>query len=754
MNYNINATILKHWYQYGCERKLLYSADKIEEKIPMCVVPETFSAEIKHPGTIFEEEVVAQLSQNNLVYQPKDNSKELTSTQWNHFVRKIDGKPTAFACQVLVYGESIATILQLPPNISLRRGYIDLIRRTDVGDQIELTIIDIKYSPISTHFHRIQVAYYARILSLELQQLHAEKQLIKPVTISTYGEIWIPSEDPTEKWIIEKFDIQPYENELDYFFQHEITRLSQIDIRPTDNSHFHLYYKCEQCKYHLHCLQSIQTEKPEDMDLSAIFGLTQYSKRKLIEKNIRSVGDMSTLPSNHFENETLWKLHTAGETFIARAKALVEAKTIFINGSRTIMMSPVVDIPIILCVDRSPTHGHIVSIGISIKTIDGTVNTHIQTISQQKEERLILEQMLSIIQEQLIAVNLWNETHAEDKKICTIFTYEQSELQNLKESMKTYIVDTKFQQNFSLLLRIITPDGLIPDPQYHKFTTNMVSTLRSTVEHLYAIPAKVTYDLARVSQTLEQTTDFTGAYYPTPEFEHPFSSQLSMDQVAAIRNNTAKIEDIHQDVTARLAACLNLIDWLITENNRHPTPFLCAQLDPFTIYPEEHTMHIGDIKGLYAQTKLGTNISIREHLHTLSLPLHKRIQLGQTWGYLTLIQAPKLQEKEYLLQLETSQPKPSDIDISSFNTFLHPEDATILLQNSKHNTYKCTIIDIQFSTNNTTYLTVKLTGAVYKRLQSQLIVGSSWTIDMGMNPINDSRMQTFLDFLQNHSYNL
>ena len=73
MQYKINATIIKHWYQYGCERKLLYSADKIESKTQIETVPDNYPDSSQHPGTIFEEEVVEILSQSNHVYKPKPN---------------------------------------------------------------------------------------------------------------------------------------------------------------------------------------------------------------------------------------------------------------------------------------------------------------------------------------------------------------------------------------------------------------------------------------------------------------------------------------------------------------------------------------------------------------------------------------------------------------------------------------------------------------------------------------------------------
>ena len=750
MQYKINATIIKHWYQYGCERKLLYSADKIEKNTQIETVPDNYADSSQHPGTIFEKEVVEILSQSTHVYKPKPNRQDLTSTQWNHFVRNIDGNDTAYAWQPVVYGSSIANLIQLPPNVSLSKGFIDLVRREDKGDHLLLTIIDAKYSPISTHFHKVQVAYYARILGLELEALNEKKAFPKPVQINSVGEIWIPSEEDGVKWSEEVFTLQPYQNELDYFFQHEIRRLSQVQVRPEDQSHFHLYYKCEQCKYHPHCLKSIQKENPEEMDLSAIFGLTQYTKRKLKERGFHTVGDLSTLESDHFEHETLWKLQGAGEHFITRAKALVAKTPIFKEGTRTINMPPTVDCPVILSVDRSANHGFLVSIGLHLKQLDGTVKEEQFTISTKDAERAVLEECLEMIQTLLQDLHDWNsdKTNKDDLKTCQIFTYEASEMRNLKESIATYIDDPDFADTYKLILRILTPEGLIPDPSYNQLNQSLITTLRSTFEQLYAIPSTVTYDLARLSQALETTTSFSGAYIPAEDFAHPFSSQLSMDQVENIIHNRADIDAIKQDLQSRVHTTHLLIEWLMEQSKAATSPFLCLNNTPFIIQEDIHTMNIGGLDGLRSQTVLGTNLSIKGHMHALSKPLEQRVKDGHTWGHLKLVSEPEPNEKKFLLYFETAQTEKCSLGRGAFNLFLHQDNESILLNKRQQGLHKCDIVDIKSNTGNSTYLTIQINNAVYKRLKDNLLVDSTWVIDAGINSINDYRVQTFLASLQ------
>ena len=51
-------------------------------------------------------------------------------------------------------------------------------------------------------------------------------------------------------------------------------------------------------------------------------------------------------------------------------------------------------------------------------------------------------------------------------------------------------------------------------------------------------------------------------------------------------------------------------------------------------------MNIGGLDGLRSQTVLGTNLSIKGHMHALSKPLEQRIKDGHTWGHLKLVVNP------------------------------------------------------------------------------------------------------------------
>ena len=177
---------------------------------------------------------------------------------------------------------------------------IDLVRRFEQDGTVYLQIIDIKNAPVATHFHRIQVAYYSMVLEHQLKQLFNNKLIEHPVEIFPFGAIWKTTEDSDKLYEIEEFNLATYRRQLEYFFHNELPELSSVSLHPQDKSDFHLYYKCEQCKYQSHCNKSVQTESASELDLSAIYGITQYSKATLLDLGFSTVGDFASLAIEHF----------------------------------------------------------------------------------------------------------------------------------------------------------------------------------------------------------------------------------------------------------------------------------------------------------------------------------------------------------------------------------------------------------------------------------------------------------------------
>ena len=296
MPYKINATIIKEWFQYSCDRKFLYSASKIEKHrpIPLRKNPNPPS---NHAGNIYEQEVVKALQEEFPMtdLDPKTIDQKKYRLLWHRFLNCFDQSPVAYSTQVRVEGLHLAAYYQLPKNVQFNHGYIDLLKRFEQDGQTYLQIIDVKNSPVATHFHRIQVAYYALLLQQQLQILKTNNEITTPLKIHPVGAIWKTSEDPNKLWESEEFNLRTYQRELKHFIDNDLDRLSQVSIHPQDNSKFHLYYKCEQCKYQPHCHQNVEKPQIKDLDLSAIYGLTQYSKQKLQEKGFTTIGQVEQL---------------------------------------------------------------------------------------------------------------------------------------------------------------------------------------------------------------------------------------------------------------------------------------------------------------------------------------------------------------------------------------------------------------------------------------------------------------------------
>ena len=60
-------------------------------------------------------------------------------------------------------------------------------------------------------------------------------------------------------------------------------RLATLPVTPErDDTNFHLYFKCEQCRYLPHCSKAVAADRPPaEWDVSAVVGLSRQGKAAL-----------------------------------------------------------------------------------------------------------------------------------------------------------------------------------------------------------------------------------------------------------------------------------------------------------------------------------------------------------------------------------------------------------------------------------------------------------------------------------------
>jgi hypothetical protein len=244
-----SATTVKEWFQYRCERKAVYGSMVPEQRAAIPIVESVPTSLMAEEGQQFELLIAAGLRED--VLRPLNDRDSLTAEQTRAFLQ---GRcKEKFAYQVrLEELPSLRAQLRLPESVALGAGKLDLLRR-DVAEDgaVSFTVIDVKGTQVATLFHKAQVAYYAIALDAWLREYRIDAR------VNSRGEIWRREAGVSEmsaRYESDVFALSSYENLVLDFFHHHVPRLATKEVSAErDTAAFHIYFKCEQCKYLAHC---------------------------------------------------------------------------------------------------------------------------------------------------------------------------------------------------------------------------------------------------------------------------------------------------------------------------------------------------------------------------------------------------------------------------------------------------------------------------------------------------------------------
>ena len=73
------------------------------------------------------------------------------------------------------------------------------------------------------------------------------------------------------------------------------------------------------------------------------------------------------------------------------------------------------------------------------------------------------------------------------------------------------------------------PDNFMPEPEFKGVNHLPGCSLQRVIQDVFALPIRVSYDIARVSQTIKRLSEPSlRAYEPKDDFQSPFSSRLAI----------------------------------------------------------------------------------------------------------------------------------------------------------------------------------------------------------------------------------
>ena len=753
MKLGITPTALKGWFQYRCERKLVYETmdQDLRKRVPIHeqAAPSSWGDE----GIAYEAAVLAELSGRSpgsvLRPGPADGNC-LTTAASLRFLNQSEPE-YHFAHQVLLgSSQALRRLLRLSEDVEIRSGRVDLVEAVPSAGGPRFKVIDIKAAQFATVFHKAQVAFYALMLQATLQENRI------PGELAAEGEIWHRTGPGGPLWQVESFPLRNYMRLVRDFFQQRVSEISSYAVSPggPDNTPFHVYFKCEQCKFLGHCERSIAASRPTSaLDLSAVPGVTQQSKRTLHRLDMHTVADL-VRHEGKLRGQDDWRLRTAGWKLVHRAKAIHSGEVRRLSDQYSLQMPPVVDRPIYLLADRDPVDGRLVTIGCLVVGSDADHHHHVRVITKPDSEAEALIEILGVVLEALKEVDEWNAAYGEKQPLHThIFTYESAEAGDLRAAIGRHLSEPALRRGLLDLVRIFPPDQVVPEPDYKGFHHLPASALRNILTDLFAFPVRVSHDLRRVSCALREVgAELASVYDPTPRFARPFSSRLSLEITRQLQDDPTLAAPVAKDVRERLSATHALVQWLLRQNGAAPPGKSLLRLNkrPFRFVQGFDPLHAGDLDILRAQALLESRSGLLQALVALARPGRQRRDRLDCYAELSLIHQEKDRRGNLILRFHVpASSRSAELQSSSFGLILSDGSPDLVLNPDNWPGLQATLLP-PGPEAGAHEIRVKVWARVVRvGLIPRLIAEGvrSWYVDKAFVDLNTPRLTSFLTFL-------
>ena len=695
----ISATRIKSWFQYRCERKFIYSAiipRNTEDSKPKLKheysfiekQPEDQDRSWADAGNVFEDNlIVKQLNptpQNACFEQNTDPNEDgvfaSVSKERTEAFFTDPSQPSVkylFQGSLSVVDDFWVHVLNLPlenlyNDFSFSIVHPDIIKREVTQKNgrhiITITVIDVKATGKAMLFHRAQVAFYTLLVE-GLIRYWTRRGIIDKrkvlVRVSNFGSIWHMDDNASAveegTYVEDDFRLKAYQYMVKEFMTNELLEFPKRMVSENrDTTNFHVYFKCEQCDYLPHCIKSIDLGLKENMDISAISKMSGQAKHALRAKDIIDLNSLiSILGSLQPEELASNALQRNQSRYIQQAKSLVKDEIFLMDEQLTLQMPPLIDCHIYILTDRNPITNTLATLGCGIAHQGKKIEIHSRVIQNRDEEQQAIIDILATIYATLETIDLENRSGS--KKIVHIFTYEPSEASDLQLALARSI-ENKTTSNIILqFARMFPPDDFMPEPEFKGVNHLPGCSLQRVIQDVFALPIRVSYDIARVSQTIKRLSEPSlRAYEPEVDFQSPFSSRLAIsicNEIATNLTNERKIQ-VQKNITERIIATHDIAIWIEKQNQlrtaNNQEPFLRLQKSPFLLHGNITGCNDATINALAVQALLEKKLEVLQCLFRLTqsqkLRVHnfqcmddmklKDIHVGKTFAFLDF-QCPK-----------------------------------------------------------------------------------------------------------------
>ncbi len=683
MTLALSASTVKAWFQYRCERKVRYELFTDEELAALPIAADVREQSWAVLGVDYEERVLRRLDREKGVLRPQPGEFGLLEADAIGFLLGRSAVP--YASQLNLKPRSALPLLH-GTGVSLRRVFPDLVKRQVVDGRVMFQIIDVKATRRATPFHKTQVAFYARVLEALLAELRVVAE------VHPEGVIWrIPDGGTAEgdAYHPEEFRLAPYLRLVDDFCSNVLPQIASRAVEPgegaprRDDTFFHLYFKCEQCKFLDHCMGTIaDTLPPAARDVSAVAGLTHEAKRALHRLGVRRVGDLARATGLAAAPGIGWSLSRRADLLTTRATAIISQQPRRTEEAHTYLMPARADVALFLTVDHDPVDDRLAAIGYALFR-GGAREREVIRVPQTAEaagEALAIAEVLGQLVTDLAAVDAANQAGA--AVYAHIFLYEPTEAIRLQEAVGRHLDDTRIRNGLLHLVRLFPPEDVVPEPEFRGAHHLPATALRTVVEQLYALPTRVSYDLHQVSQALAATGGLSEPYNPAPGFERPFSSLLSIEVIRGLREDrpgAATAAQVERDVSSRLRALSQIVLWLFAQNAAAPQPMLRLAKRPFRLQATFDPLNADDLDLLLACELLESRAGLLNALIGLAQPSRRRRDAGRALTGMSIIRHWMNRGRRYIIFRVPPESRECDLAPGSFNLILTDDDPDLRL---------------------------------------------------------------------------
>lgn len=422
------------------------------------------------------------------------------------------------------------------------------------ANQPHLRVLDLKASTSLKTSHRVQVGFYAMILSHVVKAIHAGC-----AADLESGGVWLYGKETPE--LFDLRSVQPH-----------IAKLLQQDLpgylgAPVHEVPWHYSYRCEWCEYFTYC----GAEAREGRSVSLIPYLTAHGRNHLRASGVNTLSELAaflSLPDAPGILAASASLAGRGDRLAESLRSLTDGEVRRL-GSSSVAMPKGENVRLLLTAQREPLTGSIYAAAL-LRSGGADVfparSHERQFVARSHSDcprvgREFIEELHRV----LLAVHDYNQGRPwAERRSLQAYVFDSYERDLLIEMMQAGLDDRAVAQEALALLFHFRSECLVVAEEHPAEETDFpLVVLSGVIRALFALPVPVSYHLADVVACLPPGGDREPfAYSRSDYFDFQLSNALKSDAIhqAWHGESESSLDRVALRLRMRLWAASSVID--------------------------------------------------------------------------------------------------------------------------------------------------------------------------------------------------